>query len=55
MKVYIVFDDCPVDFSDKKILDVYGDALSAHRQVTKEKKDDPYKNQYLTVVVKVLQ
>jgi hypothetical protein len=54
MVVFIVWDDCPVSFGEKCILEAYFYKVQANRAVKELKTQDPYKYQYLAIVRKQL-
>lgn len=49
MRVYIIFDDCPIEYDEKSIVAVYSNKKGASDRVKRMKRDDPYMHQYLTI------
>lgn len=52
--VYILFDDCPSDFGDRRLIAVYSSAQLAKFNMDRFKVTDPYKNQYLTIIPRIV-
>lgn len=52
--VFILLDDCPTDFSERCIIAVYSSAQLAKAAMNKLKVTNHYRNQYLTVVPKIV-